>query len=450
MKRKIDIILQEWKKQRDRKPLIIRGARQIGKTYSIRRFGESYKSFIEINFVTNPEYKEIFADGYSAASVTKLISFRNPKAKFIPGETLIFFDELQEYPDCATCLKFFHEDGRYDVVCSGSLMGINYNLISSNSVGNKSNLTMHSFDFEEFLWAKEYSQTQIDEMLAHMVDVTPFTQLEMQVLERLFIEYAVLGGMPTVLNDYFQTGYFSNTLALQRQLLMDYEEDIVKYANGIDKAKIKSIYRHIPVALAREDKKFQITKVAPGARSREYIGCIDWLKDAGVINACYCLNFPMLPLKGNYDEGKYKLYYHDTGLLIASLDDETGDDLRRNQNLGVYKGAIFENIVSEALVKSDLPLYYYRDSNSQLEMDFFIRNHEGLIPIEVKAKDGATASLNHLLNDKGRYPDIHFGIKLCNRNIGFNGKFYTFPYFCTFLLQRWLKARANVRVEMFR
>ena len=440
IKRKIDQILLEWKEKADRKPLIVRGARQIGKTYSIRKFGENYESFIEINFVTHPEFKEIFAEGYSAAAVTKLISFRNPQARFVSGNTLIFFDELQEYPDCATCLKFFHEDGRYDVVCSGSLMGINYRLISSNSVGNKTDLTMHSLDFEEFLWAKGYSGPQIDDMLAHMVDVSPFSPLEMDVMGGLFLEYAVVGGMPTVVEDFLGTGLFSNTLGLQRQLLLDYEEDIVKYANGIDKAKIKNVYRHIPIALAREDKKFQITKVAAGARSREYVGCIDWLKDAGVVNVCHCLNYPALPLKGNYDEGKYKLYYHDNGLLMASLDDEASADLRRNRNLGVYKGAVFENIVAEALVKSGLPLFYYRDSNSQLEMDFFVRDQNGLIPLEVKAKDGATASLNHLLNDKGRYPEINFGVKLCSKNIGFNGRFYTFPYFCTFLLRRWLHA----------
>ena len=438
IKRKIDQIFLEWKEKTDRKPLIVRGARQIGKTYSIRRFGETYESFIEINFVTNPEFKEIFSEGYSASAITKLISFRNPQARFIPGKTLIFFDELQEYPDCATCLKFFNEDGRFDVICSGSLMGINYKLISSNSVGNKTDLTMHSLDFEEFLWAKGYSQPQIDGMLSHMVNVSPFTQLEMQIMGNLFMEYAVVGGMPEVVEDFLRTGLFSNTLELQRQLLLDYEEDIVKYANGIDKAKIKSVYRHIPVALARDDKKFQITKVAAGARSREYVGCIDWLKDAGVVNVCYCLNFPMLPLKGNYDESKYKLYYHDNGLLMASLDDETSEDLHRNRNLGVYKGAVFENIVAEALVKSNMPLFYYRNSNSQLEMDFFVRTQNSLVPLEVKAKDGATASLNHLLDDKNRYPDIQFGIKLCNRNIGFNGKFYTFPYFCAFLLHRWL------------
>ena len=439
----MDNALQEWRKTPDRKPLIIRGARQVGKTYTVRRFGELYKSFIEINFVTNPEYKGIFSNGYSVQEVTKLISFRNQLARFIPGETLIFFDEMQAYPDCATSLKFFREDGRYDVICSGSMMGMNYQEITSNSVGYKSDMTMYSLDFEEFLWARGYSSEQIDDILRHLCEQTPFSSMEMKVLLGLFLEYAVIGGMPEVVQNFLSTMLFSQTLDMQRQLLLDYEEDIVKYAKGIGKARIKSVYRHIPVALARDNKKFQISKVAHGARSRDYIGCVDWLKDAGIIHLCYCLNYPELPLRGNYDESKYKIYYHDNGLLIASLDEEANQDLRKNQNLGVFKGAIYENMVAEALVKSGYPLYYYRGENSQLEMDFFIRDAHGLIPVEVKAKNGATTSLNHLLSAKEKFPDIQYGIKLCSNNLGFNGRFYTIPYFCAFLLKRWLMTISN-------
>ena len=225
---------------------------------------------------------------------------------------------------------------------------------------------------------------------------------------------------------------------MQRQLLFDYEEDITKYAHGIDKAKIKNVYRHIPFFLAKENKKFQITKVAAHARSREYAGCVDWLRDAGIVNVCYCMNFPELPLRGNYDESKYKVFYHDNGLLIASLDEESSQDLRRNKNLGVYKGAVFENIVAEAFVKQGYPIYYYKKDNAQLEMDFFLRDADSLIPVEVKAGDNATVSLNNLVKSDS-YPDIRYGIKLCHKNIGFNGLFYTFPYFCAFLLKRWLE-----------
>ena len=438
MKRKIDLYLQEWKQNPERKPLIVRGARQVGKTFSIREFGKSYKSFVEINFITHPEFKGIFSQGYSAAEVEKQISFLHPDFQFVPGNTLIFFDEMQEFPDCATCLKFFKEDGRYDVVCSGSMMGLNYKDITSNSVGYKTDYTMYSLDFEEFLWARGYKSEQIEDLFQHLAALKPFSTLEMDVMNNLFLEFAVVGGMPAVVNRFIEAGNYSGILDMQRQLLFDYEEDITKYAQGIDKAKIKNVYRHIPFFLAKENKKFQITKVASHARSRDYMGCIKWLQDAGIVNVCHCLNQPELPLKGNYDETKYKVYYHDNGLLMAALDEESAQDLRRNKNLGVYKGAVYENIVAEALVKQGYPVYYYKKENAQLEMDFFLRDADSLIPVEVKASDNATVSLNNLIKSNA-YTDIKYGIKLCHRNIGFNGKFYTFPYFCAFLLRRWLE-----------
>ena len=428
----------EWKADENHLPLIIRGARQIGKTYSIRKFGSSYKSFVEINFVDNPEFKDIFEGGYSTDEVIKRISFRNPKFQFIPGETLIFFDELQEYPDCSTSLKFFAEEGRFDVICSGSMMGLNYKKISSNSVGYKTDITMYSVDFEEFLWAKGYKEDFSEEIYFHLKEQKPFSENEFKILNDCFIEYAVLGGMPAVIKQFLKDGTFSNILAIQQQLVLDYEEDITKYADGLDKVKIKNIYRNIPVFLAQENKKFQITKVAKNARSRDYVGCADWLKDAGVVNLCYCLNDATLPLKGNYDSSKYKIYYHDTGLLIANLDEESSDDLRKNQNLGTYKGAIYENLIGQMLTAQGQELFYYKKENSQLEMDFFVRTSESLVPLEVKSKDGATASLNNLISYPS-YSDVRFGIKLAHKNIGFNGKFYTIPYFCAFLIKRFLK-----------
>ena len=437
MERKIDRYLLEWKQNPDRMPLIIRGARQVGKTYSIRQFGKSYKSFIEINFVTNPEYKRIFANGFATKDIEMQISLINPDFKFIERDTLIFFDEAQEFPDCTTSLKFFKQDGRYDVICSGSMMGLNYKEITSISVGYKTDVTMYSLDFEEFLWAKGYRQEHIDNIYQHIVELKPFSSLEMDVLNEKFLEYITVGGMPAIVSDFISNGNYSNTLAMQRQLLLDYEADITKYAQGIDKAKIKNVYRNIPVFLAKDNKKFQISKVAAHARSRDYIGCVDWLSDAGIINICYCMSFPELPLKGNYDESKYKIYFHDTGLLMASLDEYSLDDLRKNRNLGIYKGAIYENVIAEALVKAGLPIYYFKKENAQLEMDFFVRDIDSLVPVEVKAKDAATVSLNNLIKSDS-YPDIKYGIKLCHKNVGFNGKFYTFPYFTAFLLKKWL------------
>lgn len=441
LKRKIDKYLTDWKNKPDRKPLIIKGARQIGKTRSVEWFaGQNYASVIEINFIEQKKYREIFNDGFEVDAILKNISLLNPELEFIPGNTIFFFDELQACPNCATSLKFFKLDGRFDVICSGSLMGISYNEIESNSVGYKEDYEMHSMDFEEFLWAKGYNDDFTADLFSHMLDVRPLSELQMDTLMSLFRDYVIIGGMPEVVSTYVRNKNFSGTLDIQRQLLKDYEEDITKYVEGLDKAKVKAVYNHISTFLAKENKRFQITKIARNARNRDYMGCVEWLADAGVVNVCYCLNQPELPLKGNYDPKMYKIYFKDTGLLIASLDEEAQEDLRANKNLGTYKGAIYENIVGDMLVKQGYRLFYYHSDRPALEMDFFIRSADSLIPVEVKANDGATASLNRLLNDD-KYNDVKYGIKLGYRNIGFNGKFYTFPYFLTFLLKRFVAER---------
>lgn len=438
LKRKIDKYLTDWKNRPDRKPLIIKGARQIGKTRSVEWFAsQNYASVIEINFIEQKKYREIFNDGFEVDAILKNISLLNPELKFIPGNTIFFFDELQACPNCATSLKFFKLDGRFDVICSGSLMGISYNEIESNSVGYKEDYEMHSMDFEEFLWAMGYNDEFTADLLSHMLDVRPLSELQMDTLMSLFRDYVIIGGMPEVVSTYVRNKNFSGTLDIQRQLLKDYEEDITKYVEGLDKAKVKAVYNHISTFLAKENKRFQITKIARNARNRDYMVCVEWLADAGVVNVCYCLNQPELPLKGNYDPKMYKIYFKDTGLLIASLDEEAQEDLRANKNLGTYKGAIYENIVGDMLVKQGYRLFYYHSDRPALEMDFFIRDADSLIPVEVKANGGATPSLNRLLNDD-KYNDVKYGIKLGYRNIGFNGKFYTFPYFLTFLLRRFV------------
>lgn len=443
LRRKIDQFLLDWKTNSCRLPLVVKGARQVGKTASIMQFAASqYKYVVAINFVMQPKYKAIFDDGFDVDSVIRNLTLINPYIKLEPGNTLIFFDEMQDCPSCATSLKFFKIDGRYDVICSGSLMGINYNEIESNSVGYKEDFEMHSMDFEEFLWAKGYDETFIDGLFQKMCNVKPLSSLEMDTLSMLFREYMTIGGMPAVVNSFIVNGNFSGTLKLQRQLLLDYEEDITKYALGLDKGKIKNVYGHISVFLGQDNKKFQISKIARGARNREYVGTVEWLRDAGIVNVCYCLSQVALPLKGNYDPKAYKLYYRDTGLLVASLDEESQEDMRINKNYGTYKGAIYENVVADMLVKQGYNLYYYRNEKSTLEMDFFVRDASSLIPVEVKATDNATRSLSKLTACDGKYPDIRYGIKLCGNNIGFNGRFYTIPYFLTFLLKRFLSCGA--------
>ena len=443
LKRKIDDFLIEWKNDKNKLPLIVKGARQIGKTDAIENFAKTnYESIIEINFALQKQYRSIFDDGFDVDTIVKNISLINPNFNFIAGKTLIFFDELQDCINAATSLKSFNIDKRYDVICSGSLMGINYNEIESNSVGNKQDYEMFSMDFEEFLWAKGYKNAQIEDLYLHMKNLTPLSNLEYDVMFNNFHEYMVVGGMPAIVRTFIENNNYSGILNMQEQIILDYKEDITKYAKGLDQTKILNVYNKIPIFLGNENKKFQISKVEQGARNREYIGTVDWLNNAGIINICYCLTTPELPLKGNYNPDNYRIYFKDTGLLIGSLDEEVQFDLRSNKNFNTYKGAIYENTVADMLVKSGYDLYFYKNEKSTIEIDFFVRDLDSLIPIEVKANDNPTLSLNNLI-ENNKYSDIKYGIKLCNKNIGYNGKFYTFPYFLTFLLKRFLKEKNN-------
>jgi len=441
LRRKADEYLKEWKKDINRYPLIIKGARQVGKTETIRKFArENYKNVIEINFFEEPKYKRITDDGYSADAVVRSISLIDPAKRFSESDTLIFFDEIQEFPEIATSLKFFKEDGRFDVICSGSLLGVQYKHIDSISVGYKTDYQMLSMDFEEFLWAKGYTQENIDQMLEKMLSVTAFTELEMTLYSSIFLEYCVLGGMPRIVSQFIERNTFEDSLATQRQLLADYEADIRKLAESLDQTRILSVYRSIPAQLAKENKKFQYNKVSKGGRSKDYLGCIEWLSDAGLINVCHCLQYPQLPLKGNVEESKFKLYMSDTGLLVALLDDEAQVDVRANKNLGVYKGALYENFMAEALTKQGYGLFYYKKENSTLEEDFFIRTANELIPVEVKAGSNSSQSMKQLINSND-YPEIHHGIKIKAGNIGYTNSVFTMPHFCAFLLKRFMNAQ---------
>ena len=439
LRRKIDEFLINWKKQPDRKPLIIKGARQTGKTYSILHFIENnYKNKIYINFALEPKFKRITDDGYIFSDVIKNISRISPNLVFEPNNTVIVFDELQEHPDIATSLKSFCLDGTYDVICSGSLLGLHYKKIHSNSVGYKTDYELRSFDFEEFLWAKGYKESFINDLFENMKFLKPLSNVMLEICNNIFVDFCILGGMPAVIKQYIETGLFSKTLEIQNQIALDYEEDIRKYAESLDQTKIISMFRNIPSQLAKENKKYQFNKITKNSRARDFQGCKEWLSDAGVINICYCLNYPELPLKGNYNETKFKLYYADTGLLIASLDDEAQEDLRANKNLGVYKGALYENFIAEALVKQDFKLYYYSKENSTLEEDFFVRSTDELIPLEVKSNTHNSKSLSTLIKSNS-YKDIKYGIKLHAGNIGYSNNIYSFPYFCAFLLKHFIK-----------
>ena len=422
--RKADAFLREWKKNPDRKPLIIKGARQVGKTETIRTFArENYKNVIEINFITEPSYKVIVEEGFSAEHIIELISRIDPTKHFEENETLIFFDEIQDFPEIATALKFFKENGKYDVICSGSLLGVQYQRIASISVGYKTDYQMYSMDFEEFLWAKGYSEEAISDMLCHMLEGVAFSEAEQMIFSNLFLEYCILGGMPAIVSSYIERETFEGSLDLQHQLLVDYENDIVKYAQGLDKAKILSVYRSIPAQLAKENKKFQYSKVSKGGRSKDYMGCVEWLKDAGLINICECLQFPELPLKGNVDESKYKVYISDTGLLVASLDDESQIDLRANKNLGIYKGALYENFAAETLVKQGYGLYYYSKDNSTPDEAGYRRDYKNGKEIYCTSADKDKSAKKR--QNRLHLPDLAFLFQRCFTTDNLNYFFFT-------------------------
>ena len=443
LKRKIDNYLVNWKNDINHLPLIVKGARQIGKTNAIENFSRNnYKRFIEINFIERKEFCDIFDNGFTVDNIIKNITLKDPSLEFIPNETIIFFDEIQKCPNAATSLKFFKIDGRYDVICSGSLMGINYNEIESNSVGYKTDYTMYSLDFEEFLWAKGYKEEQIEDLYKCMKNIQPLTQIEYDVMLENFREYMIVGGMPAIVLKFVTNKNYGGILDMQKQILLDYEEDITKYAGNLDKTKILNAYRKIKVFLGNDNKKFQVTKISDNARNRDYVGVVDWLVSAGIVNISYSLDNVRMPLNANYNPDNYRLYFADTGLLIGSLDEESQNDLRLNKNFNTYKGAIYENVIAEELIKSGYNLFFYRNDKPSIELDFVIRDTESVIPIEVKASDNPTVSLSRVIDDN-YYKEIKYGIKLCSKNIGFNGNFYTFPYFLTFLIKRYLNEKNN-------
>ena len=433
LKRKVDTFLHEWKADPARKPLIIKGSRQVGKTESIRKFAaEDYESVVEINFVRDEKYKGIIADGYEAAAIIKNISMIDPSKKFIPHKTLLFFDEITEFPEIATSLKFFHEDGRFDVICSGSMLGVNYKKIESNSVGYKKDYDMFSMDFEEFLWAKGYDDTTVEDMLLHMRELRPFNELEMQVYHSLFLDFCILGGMPAVVAEYIEKNTFEGSLDTQRQLIADYKEDIRKYAQGLDQTRILNVFNRIAPQLARENKKFQYSVVKKGSTSAKYAGSLQWIEDAGIITRCHNLSITELPLDGNAEEDTFKVYMCDTGLFVSMLEDGTQFDILQGDLYG-YKGAIFENLIADIFTKMGRKLYYFH-KDSGLEVDFVIRYQRECTLVEVKARSGNVKSTKTILNHPEKYHVSH-AIKLGDYNIGKNGPLLTLPLYMAFLLR---------------
>lgn len=436
LKRKFDAILRNWKSREDRLPLIVKGARQVGKTESIRHFAAAhYENVVEINFAERPEFKVVIRDGYSVESIIRNVSVVDPSLKLIAGRTLIFFDEIQDFPEICTAFKFFAQDGRFDVIASGSLLGVHYKRIESISVGYQETETLRSMDFEEFLWAKGYSETQIEGFLDPIADGRAFSDAVALTMDGCFMDYCVLGGMPDVLESYFVKHSFEGVHRIQRRILSDYRADIRKYCEGLDPERILSVFDSIPAQLAKENKKFQWNVIGSGVTRKDYWGCVEWLVDAGVVNMCKRMDIPELPIGGHLQSDFYKLYLSDTGLLMAQLDEESQEDIRVRRDLGTWKGGFFENVVSEALVKSGYPLAYYKRDSSTLEMDFFVRSGDWLVPIEVKAGNNQAKSLKTLISSAA-YKNIGWGVKLVKGNVGWVNHVLTLPQWSAFLLRK--------------
>ncbi len=437
LNRKIDKWLEEWK-ARAHLPLIVSGARQVGKTEAIMHFGRAnYESVVYVNFVLSPAFKRITEDGYTVRSIVEHLSLIDGSLQFIPGKTLIVFDEIQDFPDIATSLKSFREDGRFDVIASGSLLGVQYKKIASLAVGNQETYELTSMDFEEFLWANGRDASFVDRIYTPMRTGKPYGDVELKVFNSLFMSYCTVGGMPAVVSRYVSQQNYQGVIDLQREIIRSYAADARKYCEGLDQARIVEVYESVPSQLAKENKKFQMTRVAEGRRARDYSGCVQWLMDAGLVLRCPCLAALELPLQGNIRSDVYKLYYPDTGLLLASLDEEAAEDFRLNRNIHTYRGGLVENIVAEAIYKAGKKPCYFRRENSTLELDFILRTRTALVPIEVKSSNNRSKSLATVIASEA-YPEVTFGVKLIAGNIGHENNIYTFPHFCAFLLPRFL------------
>ena len=438
LRRKIDKYLLDWKNNPDHQPLVVYGGRQIGKSTSIHEFiVHNYECVIEIDFKQQPEYKAIFEEGYEPDKVLKAISTINPSFKAVPDKTIIFFDEIQDYPDATTCFKPFKQDGRYDVIASGSMLGIQVKSVNLNPAGFKERYHMYAMDFEEFLWAKGYSDEQIEEWYQKLIKLEPLDDLTHSTLSRVFKEYVFVGGMPKAVQTFIDEKNFFNVFPKQKELVNDYEDDIVQYVEGLDISKVKTIYRSITPQLAKDNHKFQITKLPHKPRSRDYEGVYNWLVDAGIINVSYNLTQLNVPLSTYEDDGFYRLYYADHSLFIATIDEESREDLMINGNMEIYSGALYESLIASSLTKQDIRPYFYKNQDSAIELDFVIRAKNMIVPLEVKKKKGSTKSMRSLINDKNC--PIKKGIKLSLNNIGYDGDIITMPYFLSFLLKRFIK-----------
>lgn len=439
LKRKIYDYLVSWKRTKQNECLLVKGARQIGKTFIIEKFGhEQYESFFEFNFVLDSEACGIFEGSLKVEDLYKKISAYDGTHRLIPGKTLIFLDEIQECANARTALKSFALDGKYDVIASGSLLGIKYKNKRSRErhepksipVGYERSVTMHSLDFEEFLWAMGVTE----EAVAVLRDFYDRRECVPDVLDRRYsqslCEYMIVGGMPTVVSAFRESGDFGPVQAEQEKILAAYIDDIHKYAEGPDIQKIEDCYRAIPRILAKENRKFKYAEVEKGGSERKYLSSVDWLCDASIAYKVENVSTPEIPLKAQVKEGWFKLYLSDIGLLSALYGVETKRLLYSGRLVGNAKGGLYENLLACLLARKGIPLHYYKTDDGRREIEFVFERDGGPIPVEVKASKGATVSLNEFLDRK----DVPYGFKFVSGNVGKSGKKITLPHYLAMFL----------------
>ena len=430
LQRKALTQLLKWKNKPGKMALLIDGARQVGKTFSITQFAkEQYPHYVYINFDENPAYKTIFEGDLDMDTLIKQITLRVPQAKMVSGQTLIILDEIQNCPQAQTALKFITLDGRFDCIATGSLLGIKSKEIPSYPVGHVEHLDMYSLDFEEFLWARGITVQSIADIKGYFERKEKIPPAMHDRMMELFREHIVVGGMPRVVQEFVDTGNYGSVLKLQRDIISDYASDIAKYAAGSEKVKARSCFYSIPKQLAKDYKKFQYSVVEKKGTARKFAGSLDWLYEAGIINYCYNLRSPELPLEGNAMNDTFKVYMRDTGLLTAMLEDGSQADIIDGR-LGIYKGALFENIIADIFGKMGKKLYYF-EYRGQIEVDFFIRRNSQAVAVEVKsAGNTKSKSMSNII----RNYKVKQGIKLSSANISVSEKIDTFPLYMAMFL----------------
>ena len=436
--RKIDDFLKAWKKNKNRLPLIVRGAMQVGKTTSVLRFAKAnYSNVIYIDFASD-KYRHILSNGFDVDSIVKAITFINPEFCFQPSNTILVFDNVQYCPDILTRLKSFKFDGRYDVVCIGTIYSSCYAAISSISVGYKQDVILHSLDFEEFLWSKGYSKTIACDLLNHLVSIKPLTNDLLLVFNQLSYEFCLLGGRPSAVVAFLKTNSINTAIDLQIKILQAFENECFKFSGTIDPKKLVSVYSSVPIQLSKTNKKFQYRVLNKNARARDYQTSVDWLVSSLMFCKSESLQYLELPLKGNTDPSKFKLYYSDTSLLMSSFDEESKTRFRVNRDFSIKNGALVENIVAEALFKQNLNLYYFKKENSSLNVDFLLRTQNELVPVDVKVVNKNSKVLSTLVGLNSGYTDIKRAIKIGSSNIDFKNNIHYIPLFCSFLIKDYL------------